>query len=119
MYDVTGGGARLRAYNSCNLAWWHTYKHAALKIWQTFGREIFAPLWHHLYPGHVFYMNPGSLANVLSHLLFLCLSRDQVQADLSKVLQTPDLSYDCEVMAKDLHFLLNMAIPVVIAPTNT
>jgi hypothetical protein len=113
MYDQTEGGAQLRKYNGCNLAWWHTFKHTAMLIWSTFSCELFAPLWHHLYPGHYFYREPSSLPCVISHMLFLQMSRDAVITDLKVISTDTETGYQSKLMALDLIFILEIAIPVV------
>ena len=113
MYDKGDGGKRLRMYNGCGLAWWHTFKHACLRLWKVFSREIFAPLWHHLYPGHTFFEKPGSLPMVMSHLLYIQMSRDAVIEELTKLHNDMTLPLQTSYMVDDLHFLVEIAIPVV------
>lgn len=113
MYDQTNGGKYLRMYNSCNLAWWHTYKQAAMTIWKRFSCEVFAPLWHNLYPGHIFYRKPSSLASVLTHLLYIHMARDHIVGDLRALLVNENVQPAHRVIVKDLDFLVNVAIPVV------
>lgn len=100
-------------FNSCNLAWWHTYKQAANTIWKTFANDVFAPLWHHLYPGHTFYLKPGSFVCVLAHLLYLQLSREHIIGELNRLLADDNLSLQSRLMLKDLFYLIEVAIPVV------
>ena len=113
MYDTTDGGRRLRLYNSLNLAWWHTFKHVSMKIWNVFARDVFAHLWHHLYPGHIFFSKPSSFVCVLAHFTWLFMARDQVQNKLAELLTSDDLSPVTRAFACDMDFLLNVAIPVV------
>ena len=112
-YDKTGGGKRFRTYNSVNLAWWHNYKHTVFQLYSVFANDVFAPLWHHLYPGHIFYKKPSSFGCVLTHMLCLHQSYPRVRVLLDAVIGLDTLHDEVMVMAKDLKFLLDVAIPVV------
>jgi hypothetical protein len=113
MYDCTDGGKALRKYNSCNLAWWHTFKQACYTIWSAFRQEVFAPLWHHLYPGHWFFKKPSSLGNVVIHLLYVNMSAAHILPKLKELLDNDKLKAQSRTMALDLKFLLEIAVPVV------
>jgi hypothetical protein len=95
------------------LAWWHTYKIAVGRIWKAFAKEIWAPLWHYLYPGHTFFVKQGSLSCMVSHMMYVFMARDELQPLLEKVLEE-DLGAASRQMAQDLDFLINIAIPVVL-----
>jgi hypothetical protein len=113
MYDTTGGGKKFRMYNSINLAPWHSFKHTCLELWRTYADSVFAPLWHHLYPGHMFFKKPGSLNSVISHLLYLQLGYPQYCSALSAVAAQDDLGARARFMVDDFKFLVEIAIPVV------
>ena len=113
MYDQTGGGENLRRYTSVNLAWWHTFKLAAQKIWRKFACDVFAPLWHFLYPSHIFYNKPNSFVCIQAHFVWLMLALPSVQSSIDDMLTRSDLSPAARIFLKDLDFLLNIAIPVV------
>ena len=113
MYDPSGGGATLRTYNSVNLAWWNSYKHVCFKIWARFGNSIFAPLWHHLYPANAFFPKPSSFPSVQKHLLYLHMCADDVRPEITSLLARVDPPPKQTKMLKDLQFLLDVAIPVV------
>ena len=112
MWDESDGAAMLRRYNSFNLAWWHTFKYACLKVWKMFKDEVWAPLWHHLYPGHRFFEKPGSLPCVITHLLQVQLAYPAIQPQLQALLDM-DLPPNARTMARDLSYLLGTALPVV------
>ena len=99
-------------YNSVNLAWWHTYKHASLLIWKRFAKTISAPMWHELYPNSIFPINPSRLVGVTTHLMYLFLAYPKFKADLDR-LKELDLAPRFEAFRKDLVFLFEFAIPVV------
>ena len=113
MYDTTGGGEKFRKCNGVTLAWWHTYKQALYIIWKSFANELFAPMWHYLYPGHAFYAKPSSLVAVISHLLWLNLTRSKYMPRLEKIMTDESMSKQMRILCEDLKFLLNVAIPVV------
>jgi hypothetical protein len=113
MYDVTDGGRQFRTYNSVNLAMWHNYKWASMKIWSKFAKSIWAPLWHHLYPACAFYEKPGSLPNVTTHLLYACMAAETIRPLIEEA-KTRDLNASNRTMLTDLAFVLDVAIPVVL-----
>ena len=96
-----------------NLAWWHNYKHTCFQVYSVFADDIFAPLWHHMYPGHIFYKKPSSFGGVLAQLLCLHQAYPRVRVLLDAVLALDTLRDDIATMAKDLKFLLDIAVPVV------
>jgi hypothetical protein len=114
MYDRSDGCRRFRTFNAARLAWWHTYKHASLKLWDVFACDVFAPLWHHLYPGHIFFRHPGSLPCVHLHMMYLHLAYPFVKDQLDALGLDQTLNPASRIMVQDLQFLLGMAIPVVI-----
>ena len=115
MYDESDGGRRLRLFNCVNLAWWHNFKHCAMKLWQKFARELFAPLWHFLYPNGQFNPQPKSLSAVILHFLYLFKALPYISDTLDELLKLShlDLSLKYRLFIQDLNFLLRMAIPVV------
>ena len=113
MYDNTGGGKLLRKYNSCTMAWWHTYKHALMRLWQVFARDVFAPLFHHLYPGHQFFVKPSSLPSIMVHMIYLVMSYPSVKKNIQVLLNDSSLGPSEAAMVADLQYLLSVAIPVV------
>lgn len=113
MYDKTNGGKTMRLFNSCGMAWWHTYKYASFKLWEFFANDVFAPLFHTLYPGHGFFIKPSSFAMITTHFLLLLKSYPAVRDDLQALTTTPGVSATSAAFGKDLQFLLGTAIPVV------
>lgn len=112
MYDTSKGGTIFRKYNSVNLGWWHTYKHAALKVWQVFGHSIMAPLWHNLYPNSQFHLKAG-LPSILHQLVQLHVSYPHVKDRLDATLQQADLQPRLRNAALDIQFMFEFAIPTV------
>ena len=112
MYNKRGGGDTFRMYNSCNLAWWHTYKHASLMIWRRFAPVLIAPMWHTLYPRSIFPMKPPRLAPITTHLMYLFHAYPKLKDDLD-ALEACDLESRFENLRKDIKFMFEFAIPVV------
>jgi hypothetical protein len=112
MYNKRGGGDEFRKYNSVNLAWWHTYKHASLLIWRRFAPTIFAPLWHNLYPGAIFPIKPSRLVGITTHLMYMFMAYPSFKAELD-ALEGADLPPMLDTLRQDLVFMMEFAIPVV------
>ena len=114
LYNKRGGGDQLRKFNSINLAWWHTYKHASLLIWRRFASTIFALLWHNLYPAAIFPIKPSRLVSITTHLMYMFLAYPMFKAELDE-LEGIDLPPMLCTLRKDLVFMMEFAIPVVSA----
>lgn len=112
MYNKRGGGVQFRKFNSINLAWWHTYKHASLLIWRRFAASIFAPLWHNLYPAGIFPITPSRLLPITTHLMYMFLAYPMFKPELD-ALENVDLPPMLQTLRQDLVFLMEFAIPVV------
>jgi hypothetical protein len=82
-------------------------------IWKQFANEVWAPLWHCLYPGHTFYVKSGNLSSVLVHLLYVQLAYPKVEQTLNALLARDDLKVPARAMANDLLYLMRVAIPVI------
>jgi hypothetical protein len=109
-YDISDGGAEFREQVSVNLAWWHTYKHACMVVWKFFSRDVFAPLFHHLFPGQHFYDHPKSLSVVVSMFQIVKLAyANYLLAQVNGVRATGSAP------AADFTFLCENAIPAVLA----
>ena len=111
-YDQSGGGIRFRTFNSIGMAWWHTYKHTCFQLLKVFSTDVFAPIWHHLYPGHHFYAKPGSFACVQAQLMQLHLAYPSIQHHFENIIEQ-EYNPACYKMLMDLKYLMEVAIPVV------
>ena len=118
MDHPSDGGKYFRRYTACNLAWWHSFKHGALAIWKRFANDVFAPLWHDLYPGCIFYDTPSSLASVLAHLLYIHQGADHIIPAIRAASQREGLHYASRMALSDLELLVAVAIPVVCTCTH-
>ena len=112
-YDITNGGATFRKFNGINLAWWHSYKHVSLKVWDIFARDYLAPWWHRLYPGGQFHCKPSSFASVRTHMVMLSLAYPHIKPRLEKALQQASIIKRFKVALSDLEFLFEFALPTV------
>ena len=109
-YDASDGGADFREQVSVNLAWWHTYRHACHVVWNFFSRDVFAPLFHHLFPGQQFHEHPKTLSVVVSLFQIVKLAYGSfLEAQVTEVRST-----GCPPAA-DFTFLCENAIPAVLA----
>jgi hypothetical protein len=113
MFDNSGGGRRFRKFNSCNLGWWHTYKHAAMVVWRTFAAEWWQPLWHFLYPDCQFHIKPTSFPSVLTHMLYMRIAYPKFKEAIVAIQQDVQTKPKMHILVSDLAFLCEYAIPVV------
>jgi hypothetical protein len=111
MYDKSYGGVRLRQEMVCTLAWWHTYKTAAFKIYKAFSASIFAPLFHTLFPSNIFFTKPPTLNSVVALFQYLIIAYKEVEQDIERALETP-------LTPNMKHHILNLkALCVYFIPT--
>jgi hypothetical protein len=115
MYDMSGGGVKLRTYVSVNLAWWHSFKHGVASIWRSYAKTIWAPLWHRLYPGSTFYAKARSPQEATMHLLYMARAYKTFRPRLMAALLNPDVSEAGKAMLNNILFLNEYAIPAVFA----
>ena len=112
-YDTTETASHLRRYVSLSLAWWHSMKHAVHQVWKFFALSLWAPMWHHLYPGSLFLIKGKSPQDEISHLLYAAHAYPAIAEDLHGLLTDRTLSQGNLAMVKDLIFLFEFAIPSV------
>ena len=115
MYDMSGGGQRLRQYTSVSLAWWHSFKHGVGTIWRAFANTIWAPLWHRLYPSSRFYVKARGPQEASMHLLFMERAYPYFREELKEALTNEDVEPAGKAMLENILFLCEYAIPVVAA----
>ena len=107
-YDILNGGAKLREEVSVSMVWWHTYKFVAAAVWKFFARDVFVPLFHHLFPGQHFYLAPKSLSVIISMFQIAKLAYgNYLDAEVTKVRKGGSIP------AADFTFLCENAIPAV------
>ena len=117
MYDHSDGCKRLRMFNFVTLAYWHSFKFVSQQLWKVFANDVWAPLWHTLYPGHAFYKTNKSLPMVVAHFIYVEVAFDgQNQEKLDRLLTNVSiLKPQAANMLHDLNFLIRIAIPVVLS----
>ena len=103
----------MRRYVSLSLAWWHNLKHAVHQLWKYFSLELWAPLWHHLYPSDLFIIKGKSPQDEISHMLYVAYAYPEIAADLHSLLNDRTLTAANIAMVKDFVFLFEFAIPAV------
>ena len=114
-YAQPDGGRLWRKYNSCHLAWWHTYKIACYRLWKLYGRTLMAHLWHHLYPGAQFHEKPKSFPSIQYHLILLHVSYPGIKDQLARVRARNDIGSSMKQVLDNWEFLFEFAIPTVLA----
>ena len=113
MYDRTDGGAVFRKYVSINMAYWHTFKHAAMQIWRFFGNTLFAPMFHYLFPSVAFFTTVSSFPMVQAFLQWLKLSYPEVRDLLNEAIRVQDPGTPALCLLQDMKFLFEFIIPAV------
>ena len=112
-YDVSDGGKDFRKVISPNLAWWHNYKHASLTVWTAFASELWAPLFHNLYPSHEFFTTNCKLPMVTAHFQFLLIAYPTFAEQLKAMCSNQKLKPSMRIAAQDLRFVCEFALPTV------
>ena len=116
-YDTSDGGREFREIVSVNLAYWHTYKYTALKLWKVFLYDFFAPLFHCFYPGHECFKKPSSFAMVLAQMQYLRLAYPMLSEEVETLLSNEGkLTRTMRTALLDFRFLCSFAIPTVRFP---
>ncbi len=112
MYDKTRGGEHLRTRIVCVLATWHTYKAAAYKVFKKYSGDVFAPLFHRLFPSNIFFAKPSYFTSLLSMFQYLRIAYPMVESDMKSALAT-DLNPNMQNHLLNLRALCTFFIPVV------
>jgi hypothetical protein len=79
-------------------------------VWKFFSRDVFAPLFHHLFPGQHFYDHPKSLSVVVSMFQIVKLAYANFL-----IAQVNGVRATGSAPAADFTFLCENAIPAVLA----
>lgn len=114
-YDTSDGGKEFRTSTSVNLAYWHTYKHAALSVWDAFLPEVWGPLYHNLYPSSKLLRAAKGqpLPMVLAHMQIFRLAYAKFKDPLQELLRGDKLAGNMKIAALDLSCLCEFIIPTV------
>lgn len=114
MYDQSDGGRKLRTFASVNLAPWHNFKHGVELIWKNWANEIFAPMYHYMYPQNKFAIKYQSPQEPLMHMMLLCQAYPSFKAQLKSGIEQDGAKKTNVCLLRDLEFLCEYAIPVVL-----
>ena len=113
MYDRSDGGRRLRMFTSVNMAPWHNFKHGVELVWHTFAHEIFAPMYHYLYPTNKFAIKYQSPQEPLLHMMLLAHAYPSFKPALTEAKNNPDATLANQSLLADIEFLCEFCIPAV------
>jgi len=115
MYDKAIGATILRRYVHFTLAYWHSFKHVVHKTWKHFALELWAPMWHNLYPNSLFLIKGKHPGDELLHMLYAAFAYTSIKDDIIRIANREDgpIVESNVQMAKDLIFLFEFAIPTV------
>jgi hypothetical protein len=84
-YDASDGARKFREVTASGLEFWHTFKMAYFLVFRSYADSIFAPLFHHACPAHIFFKHPKRLIQVQEACLRLQLA--YWQPDIQKLME--------------------------------
>lgn len=113
MYDRSGAAVQLRKYMGLSLAWWHSYKWATKKIMQVFGKDIIAPMFHHLFPDREYAPDKMKLPAMTTYLSYIRLAYPSFRDELAISLSRRDLTARQSHVLQNLSDLCEFFIPAV------
>ena len=113
MYDKNDRGRCLRESVVCTLGWWHSFKTAAFLIYHRFHADIFAGLFHSLYPANEFFPKPSNLSGILALMSFINIGYPEFKAPLQAALANDDLDPNMKNHLLNIQSLCEFFIPVV------
>ena len=113
MYDRSGAAVHLRKYMGLSLAWWHSYKWATKKILQVFGKDLIAPMFHHLFPDREYAPDKMKLPAMTTYLSYIRLAYPSFRDELGISLSRRDLTARQSHVLQNLSDLCEFFIPAV------
>ena len=113
MYDKSGVGVLMRKFVYVNLALWHTYKHACMKLWSTFAPYFMAGLFHTFFPSGIFLKKP-SFTLVATQLTILRLAYPDFKDQLKMAINDANCTPVSLIVLRNIHQLCASLIPMVI-----
>ena len=114
MYDRSGAALRLRKYMGVSLALWHSHKWATKKIMQVFGKDLIAPMFHHLFPDREYAPEKMKLPAQNNYLTFIRLAYPTFREQLNTSLSRRDLTTRQRHVLQNLSDLCEFFIPAVL-----
>ena len=113
MYDRHNAGLQLRKYMGVSLAWWHSFKWSTKKIMQVFGKDLIAPMFHHLFPDREYAPEKMSLPAMTTFLTQIRLAYPRFQQQLNTSLARNDITIRQRHVLTNLSDLCEFFIPSV------
>lgn len=105
---------QLRQTTANVLGFWHTFKMAHYLVFRQFSLLFFGPLFHHIIPGHQFFVKPSRLINIQEWFTLLRLSfDDEVQLALRTAFADVRMNDYSKSILQSFKDLCNFFIPVV------
>lgn len=114
MYDKSDCCVKLRKFTSVHLAWWHNYKWACKKVFEVFGNDFIAGLFHTLFPSVNFNMKFMSHTSINTYLTYIRLAYPSFRDQLAAALQNVDLPISSKTVLLNLQSLCEFFIPAVV-----
>ena len=114
MYDQSHRARKLRTYTGVSLAWWHSYKWATTKVMQVFGKDIIAPMFHHMFPEREYSVAKMKLPAMATYLSLIRLAYPSFQLQLRNARAREDLTARQQVVLGNITDLIEFFIPVVL-----
>jgi hypothetical protein len=100
-------------FASANLAPWHNFKHGVELLWKHFAHEIFAPMYHFLYPQNKFAIKYQSPQEPLVHMMLLAHAYPTFKPALTAAMNDPEATKPNLSLLADIEFLCEFGIPAV------
>ena len=96
------------------LGFWHTFKMAHFLIYRHFSMLFFAPAFHHIVPGHQFFIKPSRLIQVQEWFTLFRLSfDDEVKTALKNAINDKRMNDFSASVLREYKDLCRFYIPVV------
>jgi len=112
-YDKSECCKKLRQFTSVHLAWWHNYKWASRKIFEVFGKDFIAGMFHTLFPSVNFNMKYMSHTTINTYLTYIRLAYPSFRQQLVSALRKDDLTEHARQVLMNLQSMCEFFIPVV------
>ena len=97
-----------------SLAWWHSFKWATKKIMQVFGKDLIAPMFHHLFPEREYAPEKMALPAMTTYLTQIRLAYPRFRQQLNTSLARNDITSRQRHVLANLSDLCEFFIPAVL-----
>ena len=112
MYDRSDVGVIMRKHVYVNLALWHTYKHACMKLWSMYSQYLMAGLFHCFFPSGIFLKKP-SFTLVATLLTIIRLAYPRFRDQLNAAIAAADDMGPSFILLSNIKALCCTFIPMV------